>query len=85
VTDADDDNDDRTAVGDPEDLAIEEAADAIGRIARVVEENLRLVRTIPKDRRGSTVRTCSILLGELGDLCHEHRRIIIRLKGFYLF
>lgn len=85
MTDGNDENDDRTVDRDPEDAALEEAADAIGRVARIIEENLRLVRKIPPDRRGSLVRTCSVLLGELGDLCHEHRRVIIRMKGFYLF
>lgn len=99
MTDGDDDDDeatrdgdlgedpdeDKTRAGSPEDIALEKAADAIGRAGRVIEENLRLVRTIPSDRREGLIRACSILLGELGDLCHETRRGIIRMKGFYLF
>jgi len=87
MTNADDnDGDEPTRVGTPEERALEEAADAIRRAANVVEENLRLVRTLPEDRRGSVIRACSILLGELGDLAHEQRRILIRMTGiFYLF
>ena len=81
----DDDFDERTRAGTPEELALDEAADAIGRAARVVEENLRLVRKAPEDRREGAMRAVALLLGELGDLCHEHRRYLIRMKGFYLF
>lgn len=65
-----------------EDVALFEAADSVGRIARVVAENLRLVREVPRDRRERVIAKVALLLGELGDRCHEQRRIILRMESF---
>ena len=67
------------------DAAIRVTADAIGRVARNIEEGLRVVLALPESDRGATLRKCAILLGELGDLCHEERRAITKMTGFYLF
>jgi len=67
------------------DAAIKVTADAIGGVARSVEEGLRMVLALPEADRGATLRKCAVELGKLGDLCHEQRRAIIKMTGFYLF
>ncbi len=78
------DDDDKTNPGSPaqneNDAAINTAADALARAARACEEGLRLVLSVPTDHRGRAVRSAALLLGELGDLCHDYRRILVRLR-----
>jgi len=81
----DDDEKTNPAAHDPnssseEDRAISAAAESLGRAARACEEGLQLVVTIQKDHRGRALRAATLLLGELGDLCHEQRRVIARLR-----
>lgn len=83
-----DDDDDKTNPGSPvedeDDGAILVAADALARAARACEEGLRLVLRVPADHRGNAIRKAALLLGDLGDLCHEQRRALIRLRdGHY--
>lgn len=78
------DDDDKTQPGGPisneDDGAISAAADALARAARACEEGLRLVLSIHGDHRGSAIRRAALLLGELGDLCHDQRRTLSRLR-----
>lgn len=70
----------RDPEGENEDLAILAAAESLGRAARACEEGLKLVVTVQKDHRGGALRAATLLLGQLGDLCHEQRRIIAKLR-----
>jgi hypothetical protein len=78
------DDDDKTQPGGPaeneNDGAILAAADALARAARACEEGLRLVVTVPEDHRGSAIRSITLLLGELGDICYDQRRVFARLR-----
>lgn len=80
-----DDNEQTNPGNNAEVRAISTAADAIRGAALAVEEGLRLVQKVPGDHRGAVLEKCAILLGELGDLCHEQRRAIIRGRRFKLF
>lgn len=80
-----DDADDKTnLIGDPRD-EFTVAADALRRAAADLEEALRLLGRIPEDRRGSVFNAAVRMCGELGDLLHEYRRVLIRMKDFRLF
>ena len=63
-----------------EDRAILAAAESLGRAARACEEGLGMVVQVSKDSRGGALRAAAILLGQLGDLCHEQRRAIAKLR-----
>lgn len=78
------DDDDKTQPGAPaldeDDGALIAAADAVARAARACEESLRLVLRVPKDHRGNVIRHAALLFGDLGDLCHDQRRALLRLR-----
>ena len=80
MTDDNDKTDPRIVPPRSDDAALVAAAHSLGRAADACRTGLELVVKVPPEHRGSALRSIVLLLGELGDLAYDMRRVASHLR-----